>query len=88
VEDLGQQVIALPNLPRSSTVRLDIPGALLACGGMVGLVYGLGAVASDGRGRGLASLLGENLVSFPQWRLTVCFTLDSFKLTGGAHVYL
>ena len=40
----------LPDRSKSQEVRLDIPGALLGCGGIVGLVYGLGAVASDGWG--------------------------------------
>jgi EmrB/QacA subfamily drug resistance transporter len=29
-------------------VRLDVPGAILGCGGLVALVYGLGEAASDG----------------------------------------
>jgi EmrB/QacA subfamily drug resistance transporter len=41
-------VVVLPDPSRSQEVRLDVPGAILACGGMVGLVYALGAAASDG----------------------------------------
>jgi MFS family permease len=42
---------ALTMIPRRSghaRARLDIPGAILGCGGLVALVYGLGEAAADG----------------------------------------
>jgi EmrB/QacA subfamily drug resistance transporter len=42
---------AFTMIPRRSGhpgVRLDIPGAILGCGGLVALVYGLGEAAADG----------------------------------------
>src|SRR5580692_78309 len=38
----------IPKRIGSRGVRLDIPGALLGCGGLVALVYGLGEAAADG----------------------------------------
>lgn len=46
-------VLVLPDPSQRQKARLDIPGALLACGGMAGLVYGLGKAASDGWGSGV-----------------------------------
>ena len=37
-----------PQTHRPAGVRLDIPGAILGCGGLVALVYGLGEAATDG----------------------------------------
>jgi EmrB/QacA subfamily drug resistance transporter len=42
----------LPAIPARPEVRFDLLGAGLICGGMVALVYGLGAAASDGWGSG------------------------------------
>ncbi|HKB49682.1 MAG TPA: MFS transporter [Ktedonobacterales bacterium] len=41
-------VLVLPDPSAGERVRLDVTGAVLACGGMVGLVYGLGETASNG----------------------------------------
>jgi EmrB/QacA subfamily drug resistance transporter len=38
----------IPKRTGSRGVRLDIPGAVLGCGGLVALVYGLGEAAADG----------------------------------------
>ena len=38
----------IPKRIGSRGVRLDIPGAVLGCGGLVALVYGLGEAAADG----------------------------------------
>ena len=38
----------IPSAPARAGVRLDIPGAVLGCGGLVALVYGLGQAAADG----------------------------------------
>jgi EmrB/QacA subfamily drug resistance transporter len=38
----------IPNRSGSTGVRLDIPGAILGCGGLVALVYGLGEAATAG----------------------------------------
>jgi EmrB/QacA subfamily drug resistance transporter len=38
----------IPKRIGSRGVRLDIPGAILGCGGLVALVYGLGEAAADG----------------------------------------
>lgn len=42
----------LPQLPRRPEVRIDLSSVLLASAGMVGLVYGLGEVATAGWGSG------------------------------------
>ena len=47
IAGLGALVI-LPDLEGHPDVGLDIPGAALACAGMVALVYGLGQAASSG----------------------------------------
>jgi EmrB/QacA subfamily drug resistance transporter len=41
-------VSAIPNRPGHPGVRLDVPGALLGCGGLVALVYGLGEAGAEG----------------------------------------
>ncbi len=41
-------VTLLPKRSGQSGVRLDIPGAILGCGGLVALVYGLGEAAAAG----------------------------------------
>lgn len=38
----------LPSVPRRRGVRLDVPGTLLGCGGMVALVYALGEAGKRG----------------------------------------
>jgi MFS family permease len=38
----------IPKRTGTGGVRLDIPGAVLGCGGLVALVYGLGEAAADG----------------------------------------
>ena len=38
----------IPRRAGNPEVRLDIPGAILGCGGLVALVYGLGEAAADG----------------------------------------
>ena len=43
-------ILILPDPERHERVRLDVPGAILSCGGMVALVYGLSLVATDGWG--------------------------------------
>ncbi|MDH6131101.1 EmrB/QacA subfamily drug resistance transporter [Kitasatospora sp. MAA4] len=43
--------LALPDPPRQSGTRLDVPGAVLATGGMLALIYGLG----EGGARGWTS---------------------------------
>ena len=46
-------VAAFFTIPAASgrrLVRLDVPGAVLGCGGLVALVYGLGEAAADGWG--------------------------------------
>ena len=41
-------VIMIPERSGNLGVRLDIPGAVLGCGGLVALVYGLGEAATSG----------------------------------------
>jgi EmrB/QacA subfamily drug resistance transporter len=38
----------IPTRSGAAGVRLDIPGAIVGCGGLVALVYGLGEAAADG----------------------------------------
>jgi predicted MFS family arabinose efflux permease len=38
----------IPKRAGNSGVRLDIPGTILGCGGLVAIVYGLGEAAADG----------------------------------------
>ena len=38
----------IPERARQARVRLDIPGAILGCGGLVALVYGLGEAGTKG----------------------------------------
>lgn len=41
-------ITMIPNRSRRSGIRLDIPGAILGCGGLVALVYALGEAGSIG----------------------------------------
>jgi EmrB/QacA subfamily drug resistance transporter len=51
----------IPKQAGRSDVRLDIPGALLGCGGLVALVFGLGEAGSDGWSS--ANVIGPLLIA-------------------------
>jgi EmrB/QacA subfamily drug resistance transporter len=51
----------IPQQAGRSDVRLDIPGALLGCGGLVALVFGLGEAGSDGWSS--ANVIGPLLIA-------------------------
>ncbi|HEY6498439.1 MAG TPA: MFS transporter [Streptosporangiaceae bacterium] len=47
---LAGAVPLIRNQPRNPGARLDVPGSLLAAGGLVGIVYGFSQAATDGWG--------------------------------------
>jgi EmrB/QacA subfamily drug resistance transporter len=51
----------IPKQAGRSDVRLDIPGALLGCGGLVALVFGLGEAGTDGWSS--ANVIGPLLIA-------------------------
>jgi len=53
---LAGAIPLIRNQPRNREARLDVPGSLLAVGGLVGIVYGFSQAAADGWGS--ASTLG------------------------------
>src|SRR6202012_2505293 len=53
---LAGAVPLIANQPRNPGARLDVPGSLLAVGGLVGIVFGFSQVAADGWGA--ASTIG------------------------------
>jgi EmrB/QacA subfamily drug resistance transporter len=53
---LAGAIPLIRNQPRNKGARLDVPGSLLAVGGLVGIVYGFSQAAADGWGS--ASTLG------------------------------
>ena len=53
---LAGAVPLIRNQPRNPGARLDVPGSLLAVGGLVGIVYGCSQAAADGWGS--ASVVG------------------------------
>jgi EmrB/QacA subfamily drug resistance transporter len=53
--------LMIPKQAGRSDVRLDIPGALLGCGGLVALVFGLGEAGSDGWSS--ANVIGPLLIA-------------------------
>ena len=53
---LAGAVPLIRNQPRNPGARLDVPGSLLAVGGLVGIVYGFSQAAADGWGS--ASVVG------------------------------
>jgi EmrB/QacA subfamily drug resistance transporter len=62
----------IPNREGVSGIRLDIPGVILGCGGLVALVYALGEAGADGWGSDavVASLVisAALLTSFVVWQ--------------------
>ncbi|MBV8461706.1 MAG: MFS transporter [Acidimicrobiales bacterium] len=53
--------VLLPRQDGNPEVRIDVPGTVLGCGGLIALVYGLGDASTDGWGSPavIASLVGS-----------------------------
>ena len=50
---LAGAVALIGRQPRSAGARLDVPGSVLAAGGLVAIVYGFSTASTDGWGSGL-----------------------------------